>query len=371
MPTDDEILYMKRACRLALRGTGRVSPNPLVGAVVVRNGVVVGEGYHLYERKDHAEVIALAQAGSKAKGADLYVNLEPCSHVGRTPPCVDSIIRAGVRRVFVAIRDPNHLVSGQGIAALRKQGIEVREGVCREEASRLNEKFLHFIQTRRPFVLLKLGMTLDGRIAAASGQSRWITGEQSRRVAHNLRFEYDAVLVGVNTVVADDPSLDTRGARRKPLTKVILDSELRTPQTARVFKSPGPVVIFFGPGASESHAPALRQAATLIPVTKTSDGLDWDCILRALGEQGVTSVLIEGGGRVAASAIRAGVVQKIAFFYAPKILGAEGISGIGRLGVRDLSDALQLADMRVKRLGSDFLVEGYPITALRPARFPA
>ncbi|RPI27190.1 MAG: bifunctional diaminohydroxyphosphoribosylaminopyrimidine deaminase/5-amino-6-(5-phosphoribosylamino)uracil reductase RibD, partial [Acidobacteria bacterium] len=240
---------MKRALRLARRGVGRVSPNPLVGAVIVKDGIIVGEGYHVYERKDHAEVVALRAAGPLARGADLHLNLEPCSHFGRTPPCVESIIQAGIRRVSIATLDPNPLVSGQGIEALRKHGIEVHEGICREEALRLNEKFFHFIQTGRPFVLLKLAMTLDGRIATASGESRWITGEAARRIVHGWRYEYDALLVGVNTVLADDPSLDTRGSRQKPLTKVILDSGLRTPATARLFSTPGAVVIFHGSDA--------------------------------------------------------------------------------------------------------------------------
>ena len=336
-----------------------MSPNPLVGAVIVRDGGVVGEGYHLYERKDHAEVAALRQAGDLARGSDLYINLEPCSHFGRTPPCAQAVVDAGIRRAFVALRDPNPLVSGKGIATLLENGIQVNEGLCRGESARLNEKFLHFIQTGRPFVLLKLALTLDGRIATATGESRWITGEAARRVVHRLRYEYDALLVGISTLLHDDPSLDTRGARRKPLTKVILDSELRTPPQARVFSSPGRVVIFHCPGASPDRATVLGQKALLLPVRRNRSGLDWDCVMKWLGEQKITSVIIEGGGQIAASALSSGVVQKVAFFYAPTILGREALPGIGSLNVSRLSQAIRLEDAKRTSLGPDLLIQGY------------
>ncbi len=360
MPTDaDHLHFMKRALRLARRGAGSVSPNPLVGAVVVRDGRVVGEGYHLYERKDHAEVVALRQAGDLARGSDLYINLEPCSHFGRTPPCAPAIADAGIRRAFVALRDPNPLVSGKGIATLAENGIQVHEGLCRGESARLNEKFLHFMQTGRPFVLLKLALTLDGRIATAAGESRWITGEAARRVVHRLRYEYDALLVGISTLLHDDPSLDARGAKQKPLTKVILDSELRTPPQARVFSSPGRVVIFHSPDASPDRAAVLGQKATLLPVRRNRPGLDWDCVTKWLGEQKITSLIIEGGGQVAGSALSAGVVQKIAFFYAPRILGSEALPGIGSLNVSRLADAIRLEHLKRTSLGPDLLIEGY------------
>ena len=336
-----------------------MSPNPLVGAVIVRDGRVVGEGYHLYERKDHAEVAALRQAGDLARGSDLYINLEPCSHFGRTPPCAQAVVDAGIRRAFVALRDPNPLVSGRGIATLLENGIQVHEGLCRGESARLNEKFLHFIQTGRPFVLLKLGLTLDGRIATATGESRWITGEAARRVVHRLRYEYDALLVGISTLLHDDPSLDTRGARRKPLTKVILDSELRTPPQARVFSSPGRVVIVHCPGASPDRATVLGQKALLLPVKRNRAGLDWNCVMKWLGEQRITSVIIEGGGQIAGSALSSGVVQKVAFFYAPTILGKEALPGIGNLNVSRLSQAIRLEDAKRTSLGPDLLIQGY------------
>jgi diaminohydroxyphosphoribosylaminopyrimidine deaminase/5-amino-6-(5-phosphoribosylamino)uracil reductase len=361
MPTEaDHLHFMKRALQLARRGAGRVSPNPMVGALIVRDGRIVGEGYHVYERRDHAEVMALRQAGNLARGADLYINLEPCSHFGRTPPCAQTVIDAGISRAFIAIRDPNPLVSGKGIATLRRNGVQVNEGLCREESARLNEKFLHFIQTGRPFVLLKLALTLDGRIATAAGESRWITGEAARRVVHKLRYEHDALLVGINTLLHDDPSLDTRGARQKPLTKIILDSELRTPAHARVFASPGRVLIFHGSGASPDRLAALGQKALLLPVTRSTAGLDWNCITKLLGEQGITSLMIEGGGQVSASALLSGVVQKVAFFYAPKILGNEGVPAIGGLGIPNLSQAIELSAAETRRVGQDWLFQGYP-----------
>jgi len=360
MPTEaDHLHFMKRALQLAQRGAGRVSPNPLVGAVIVRDGRVVGEGYHVYERKDHAEVVALRHAGELARGADLYINLEPCSHFGRTPPCARSVIEAGIRRAFVAIRDPNPLVSGNGITALVESGIDVQEGLCREESERLNEKFLHFIQTRHPFVLLKLALTLDGRIATSAGESRWITGQAARRVVHKLRYEYDALLVGSSTLLRDNPSLDTRGTRRKPLTKIVLDTELRTPPEARVFSSSGPVLIFHGYNAAPDRLARLRDKAALVPVPGTPAGLDWNCVMNLLGQQTITSLMIEGGGQVAASALLAGVVQKVAFFYAPKILGSDGVPGIQGLKIGSLADAIPLHAAQVKRLGQDFLVQGY------------
>jgi diaminohydroxyphosphoribosylaminopyrimidine deaminase/5-amino-6-(5-phosphoribosylamino)uracil reductase len=396
MPVADEIALMKRALGLARRGAGRVSPNPLVGAVVCRNGRIIGEGYHLYETRRHAEVVALDHAGSEAAGADLYVNLEPCCHHGRTPPCVDRIVSAGVRRVFVSIRDPNPQVNGKGVALLRQAGVEVIEGLCSQDAAVLNEKFLHFVRTGLPFVLLKLALSLDGRIATSSGDSRWITGPAARRHAHRLRFEYDAMLVGINTVLRDDPSLNVRWRRSKRVLRVILDSRLRTPPTARLFDSGDPVIIFHALDVDDTRAKHLAAKATLAraPVaqpsrlrssenaslpwtasetpTPQSGGdspwlrapsahlfLDWEFILSRLAEDYVTSLLIEGGGKVAASALRAGVVQKVNFLYAPKIIGAEGAPGVGDLGMACLAQALELDRLKVRLLPPDVLVEAY------------
>ena len=351
--------FMKRAIALARRGMGRVSPNPLVGAVLVQNGQIVGEGYHLYQRKAHAEVVALQSAGRRTVGASLYLNLEPCIHQGRTPPCVDRIVKDQLSTVFVAVRDPNPQVAGQGIERLRKEGIDVHEDLCREQAIRLNEKFFHFIQRNRPFVLLKLAMTLDGKIATGSGESQWITGEKAREQVHRLRYEYDAILVGIQTILKDDPTLDVRWTRHNSILKVILDSKLRTPPGARLFNSSDRVIIFCGRQAPKQEFETLSKQATLIQVPGRNGQLDWNQVLTELGQLRVSSLLIEGGGRVAASALQAGIVQKINFFYGPKIMGGSGRSGIEDLGVVRLEEALKLSALRVRRLGPDFMVEAY------------
>lgn len=350
---------MKRAIALARRATGRVSPNPLVGAVVVQQGAVVGEGYHVYKSKEHAEAVAIGHSGKSGAGAALYVNLEPCSHYGRTPPCVHRIAEAGLSDVFVATRDPNSLVGGSGISWLRDKGIRVHLGLCREEATRLNEKFFHFVSTGRPFVLLKLALTLDGKIAARSGESLWITGSDARKRAHRLRYEYDAVLVGINTVLKDDPSLNVRWIRKKPIARIILDSTLRTPPDARLFSVSDPVIIFYSDQVAENRIQALTGKAKLISVGKREERLDWEQVLKHLKTERITSLIIEGGGQVAASALRAGIVQKISFFYGPKIIGSAGIPGIGDLGIDHLQQALTLRDARLRRLSQDFFIEAY------------
>ena len=349
--------FMKRARALARRGAGRVSPNPMVGAVVVRSGRIVGEGYHLFERKDHAEVVALREAGRRASGAALYLNLEPCAHTGRTPPCVDRILEAGIEQVFVSLRDPDARVSGRGVRRLRRHGIQVMEGLCREEALRLNEKYFHFAATGNPFVLLKLAFTLDGRIATRTGDSRWITGERARREAHRLRYEYDAILVGIGTVLRDDPSLDVRWRRRNRITKVILDPRARIPGRARVFESGDPVIIFHDAALPQKKLSRLPVQAVLQGVPCQNGLLKWREILKRLGRAGVTSLIIEGGGKVAASALRSGVVRKAAFFYGPRLVGSEGVPGVGDLAVDSLKDAVGLGNIRIRRLHPDFLVD--------------
>lgn len=350
---------MRRALALARRGVGRASPNPLVGAVVVKDGQTIGEGYHVYEKRDHAETLALLKAGPRAAGASLYVNLEPCCHQGRTSPCVDRIVEAGISDVFVGTGDPNPLVGGKGLQKLREQGIRVQEGLCRQEASRLNEKFFHFMGTGYPFVLLKLALTLDGKIATRTGESQWITGEAARGEAQRLRYEYDAVLVGINTILNDNPLLTVRWKRTKPTTRIILDSLLRTPPTARIFEAPDRVVILHAFQAPEARARQLATKATLFAVPEQNGLLCWEAILRRLAELPVTGVVIEGGGRVAASALRAGIVQKVNFFYAPKIIGGDGAPAIEPLNVNRLEDALNLREIQLRQIGNDYLVEGY------------
>jgi len=350
---------MRRALALARRGAGRVSPNPMVGAVVVKNDRRVGEGYHLFSKKDHAEVLALRSAGKEASGADLYLNLEPCSHHGRTPPCVDRILESGIRNVFVATLDPNPQVAGKGIRILQQAGINVEVGLCEKEATRLNEVFFHFITSGSPFVTLKSAMTLDGKIATKSGASKWITGDQSRRQGHRLRYESDAILTGVNTVLQDDPSLDVRWTRSNPITKIVLDTHLRTPPQARLFRSGDRVLIFHGAPAKNSRKKLFENRAILISVPVCEDGVQFGPILDELGKLSISSVLIEGGSRIAASAVKGGYVKRVCFFYGSKLIGGNGLSALGDLGVGSLNQSPYITDIRVRRLGDDFWVQGY------------
>lgn len=366
--------FMRLALRLAAQGLGRTSPNPAVGAVLVTpDGVVVGEGYHRKAGLPHAEVEALAVAGEKAKGATLYVNLEPCSHHGRTPPCADAIIRSGVAKVHFSIYDPNPLVSGRGGEMLRQAGIEVTAGLLAADAARLNEAFIKHVTTKLPFVTLKSAMTLDGKIATVTGDSKWITGEDARRFVHRLRDQVDVVMVGVGTVLADDPLLTTRlnsKSAHHPL-RVIVDSHGRTPLNARVLTNPAkPPLIAVTREAQERRIADLRRAGAVVTVLPNdSDGrVDLTALLSRLGQQGLISVLIEGGGRLAASALNAGVVDRVLSFIAPKIVGGDGPTPVSGHGVKVMGEAITLTPPRIRRFGQDVLLESYVRRCLRKER---
>lgn len=348
---------MRRALALARRGFGQVSPNPAVGAVVVKEGRIVGEGYHVFDKTAHAESLSLESAGKEAKGATIYVNLEPCCHVGRTPPCAGALLQAGVERAVIAIRDPDPRVSGRGVEKLASNGVEVVEGVCAEEATRLNETFLHYQRFKTPFVLLKLAQTLDGKIATRIGDSKWVTGQSARQEGHRLRYGYDSILVGVGTVLSDDPSLDVRWKKRNSITKVLLDSDLRTPPSARVFLSGDPVIIFHRMNARSPSA--YSQNTRLIAVPSQKEGLSWPHVLTQLGNFGIQSVMIEGGRSVATSALKQRVVQKLCLFLAPRIVGEDGLSGFGLLETELLGDAIELQRWQSRAVGSDLMIEAY------------
>lgn len=357
--------YMKMALELARKGEGFTSPNPMVGAVLVKDGEVVGKGYHARAGLAHAEIEALREAGEKAKGATLYVNLEPCCHHGRTGPCVEAIVAAQVKRVVLAMVDPNPLVAGKGIARLKAAGVEVAAGVLAEEAARLNEVFIKYITTGLPFVVAKAAVSLDGKIATRLGESQWITGEEARAFGHRLRHRYDAVLVGVNTVLADNPSLTARlpeGRGRDPV-RIVLDSSARTPPDARIItqESSAPTIIAVTEEAAEERVTALSRAGAQIVVTPARKGrVDLAWLMKELAAREITSVLIEGGGEVHASALSAGIVDKVVFFIAPKIIGGKEAPGpVGGCGADRLAGAVTLRDVRVSRLGEDILVEGY------------
>jgi len=350
--------FMKRALTLARRG--RTSPNPMVGAVVVRDGRIVGEGYHPRAGEPHAEVFALDRAGALAKGADLYVTLEPCCHQRRTPPCTEAVIRSGVRRVFAAMTDPNPEVGGMGIEILRSAGIEVQVGLMESEARKLNEAYIKRVTSGLPFVLWKAAMTLDGKIATRTGDSRWITGERARKEAHRLRSKYDAVLVGVGTVLADDPELTARGIRgaANPL-RVVADSNASTPPRARVLSAAAETLIAVTRKASEAQVEALHKAGAGMLVLPDSGGrVDLRALMAELADRGLNSVLLEGGGELAASMLDLGLVDRGLIFIAPKIVGGRSAkTPIEGEGIELMSRALGVSRPRIRRFGDDTALE--------------
>lgn len=348
---------MRRALRLAARAAGRTSPNPLVGAVVVKDGRIVGEGSHRAAGEPHAEAVALEKAGEEARGGTLYLTLEPCTHHGRTPPCADAVIASGVARVVAAMRDPDPRVDGRGFRALRAAGIEVEQGVLEDEAARLNEGFVTRVREGRPFVLVKLAVTVDGRVAVPG--RRYLVGKQALREVHKLRDRYDAVLVGIGTVLADDPELTVREVRGRDPLRVVLDADARTPPTAKVVRAKDPqrTIVFVARDAEQRRVKRLRDAGVLVatlPRAADGDGLDVAAALRWLGERGVNTVLSEAGPRVAGSLLRAGLAGRLLLIVAPLA------GGDGPLAIAGLSTPIELARLRARRLGSDVLLEGEP-----------
>lgn len=359
---------MTLALCLAAKGRGRTSPNPMVGAVVVSRADIVGQGSHRKAGGPHAEVLALSQAGSRAKGGTLYVTLEPCSHLKkRTPPCVPLVISSGVRRVVVAMVDPNPQVRGRGVAQLKRAGIRVEVGCLEAEARQLNEAYIHWVQTGRPFTILKAGMTLDGQIATAGGESQWITGEAARLRGHRLRAEVDAVLVGIGTVLRDDPQLTARTggdpvrlAPRQPL-RVVVDSRLRIPLRAAVLQrqDEAHTVIATTRAAPSKKIVALQGRGIDVLVLPAAGGhVDLAALWTRLGQLGVTSLLVEGGSDLNAAALRAGLPQRLMCFIAPLLLGGQDAKGLfGGLSPRRLREALPLKNLRSEPVGRDMLIQ--------------
>jgi diaminohydroxyphosphoribosylaminopyrimidine deaminase/5-amino-6-(5-phosphoribosylamino)uracil reductase len=355
---------MRMALRLAEKARGRTSPNPMVGAVVVKNGKVISCGYHKKAGEPHAEAIALMKAGKVARGATLYVTLEPCSHTNkRTPPCTPLVMQSGVKRVVVAMIDPNPHVSGGGIKALRKAGIDVQTGVLEADSKKLNEAFIKHVTTGLPFVTLKIAQTLDGRIATATGESKWITGEAAREEGHRLRDQHDAILVGINTVLKDNPSLTTRIPRGRDPLRVIVDSKLRIPLTAKVLTQRSTAKTFIATLDSmpKDRLGALLDAGAEILIVKEKNGqVDLKQLMRMLGSFGVTSVLIEGGSTVNASALQAGIVDKVVMFEAPVLMtGADSLCSVGGKSPARLSKAVRLHRVTSQWVGQDLMLEGY------------
>jgi diaminohydroxyphosphoribosylaminopyrimidine deaminase / 5-amino-6-(5-phosphoribosylamino)uracil reductase len=349
---------MARALELAKQGVGQVSPGPLVGCVIVSaSGDVVGEGFYIFEAVKHAETIALAQAGEKARGGTAYVSLEPHAHHGRTPPCTDALIAAGIKRVVAPIEDLNPKVSGKGFAHLRAAGLEVETGLLAAEATQLNEAYLHYMRSGRPFVHLKLAVSLDGKIATRTGDSRWVAGPESRQRAHELRHAYDAILVGAGTVAKDDPLLTDRSGlpRRRPLVRVVLDDEVRLSSDSQLAKTAAeaPVLVF----GRSTHEDVSKNGVEILPL----DPKDLRSVLAELGRRSLQSVLVEGGAAVAGSFIEAGLVDKVTFFVAPKIVGgSDSRSAIAGKGVELMSGAIELEGIETVQRGRDIEVTGYP-----------
>ncbi|MDT7540947.1 MAG: diaminohydroxyphosphoribosylaminopyrimidine deaminase [Acidobacteriota bacterium] len=356
---------MRRALELAACGTGQVSPSPLVGCVIANaDGEIVGEGHYLAERIKHAETLALEQAGERTRGATAYVSLEPHAHHGRTPPCTDALIRAGIKRVVAPCEDPNPLVSGRGFAHLKAAGVQVSVGVLAREAARLNEKYFHSQRAGRPFVHLKLATSLDGRIATRTNDSRWVTGEESRARVHELRHEYDAILVGAGTATADDPLLTDRSnlARHRPLVRVVLDDDLHLWPESRLAATARetPTLVFASGLADPSRAPALEARG--VEVVKLNSGSrDLRAVLAKLHERTLQSVLVEGGATVAGLLVDARLIDKVTFFVAPVIIGGrDARAAIAGEGAARLAEALRLRDIEITRRGDDVEVTGYP-----------
>ena len=359
-------VFMRQALRLARRGLGRTSPNPMVGAVLVRGGKLLGAGWHRRAGWPHAEVEALRDAtrrGTPVRGATLFVTLEPCCTHGRTPPCTEAIVAAGIRRVVVAATDPNPCHAGRGFDLLRAAGIAVETGVLADEATRLNEVFNHWVMQRTPFVTVKAAMTLDGKIATASGESKWITGPPARAAGMRLRFAADAVLVGINTVLADNPALTVRGPAgrlRKAPRRIVLDALARTPAESVVASDAfaGRTTVVVSSSAPPARVKRLAQRVQVLTAPVHEGRIDLAWLLAHLGGEGVASVLVEGGGEVNAAFLESGLAQRVAFFYAPKILGGrDARRGVAGAGARSLQDLIELREVVWRRVGEDLLLQ--------------
>jgi diaminohydroxyphosphoribosylaminopyrimidine deaminase/5-amino-6-(5-phosphoribosylamino)uracil reductase len=358
--------YMQEALQEAQKAQGRTTPNPMVGCLVVKGQRLISKGFHGRAGGPHAEVVALRRAGEEAFGAEMYVTLEPCSHHGRTGPCTEAIIAAGIKRVIVGVKDPNPIVNGRGIRRLRASGIKVEVGILKSRCTILNEAYNYFIRERRPYVLAKVAQSLDGKVATKVGESKWITSKEARRYGHSLRNVADAMLVGVGTILADDPQLTCRLRGGRDPIRLILDSRARTPLDANVVqiaqRSKAPTWVVVGPKASSKKRSALERAGVETFSTKLCAGkIDLEDLLLHLGERELLSILIEGGPTVLGSFFEAKVVNKLYAFVAPILIGGvEALSSIGGTGPAHLLNAARLAQVEVETVGRDFLVTGYP-----------
>jgi diaminohydroxyphosphoribosylaminopyrimidine deaminase/5-amino-6-(5-phosphoribosylamino)uracil reductase len=361
---DLDIVFMRLAIREARKGLGKTSPNPCVGAVVVKNGRLIAKGYHRKAGLPHAEVNALTLAGNEAAGATLFVTLEPCNHTGRTPPCTERILTAGISRVVVGMNDPNPLVNGGGNVYLERRGVSVTSGLLEDECRQLNQPFIKHVTTGLPWVIMKAGLSVDGRIATRSGHSKWITCADSRRHVHRLRDRVDAVLVGSGTALTDDPSLTTRltGQRGRDPLRVVLDSRLQLSTKAKMLQleSKAHTWIFSGPDADPVRRNQLVAAGAVVKSVTTGrdGGLDLVAVLKELGEAGITSLLVEGGGQVHASFLRQDLYDQANLFIAPIFIGSEGVPVVGSLGADKIGEGKRFRTERTRRFGNDVMIEG-------------
>ena len=354
----DDVAYMRQAVALARRGTGWTAPNPLVGAVVVKDGKVIGRGYHARCGGLHAERAALADCTVSPRGATMYVTLEPCCHQGRQPPCTDAILAAGIARVVVGSDDPNPLVAGKGLEILRRGGVEVVSGVLREACDALNPVFFHFIRTKRPYVVMKYAMTMDGKIATRTGTSRWITGEAARRRVHRDRHRYTAIMAGVGTVLADDPMLNCRIKGGKNPVRIICDTHLRTPLTSQIVRTAGEIPTILATCAEPSlYGPYLDAHCQVWTLPERDGHVDLDALMDRLGSGGIDSVLLEGGGTLNWAALESGIVQRVQAYVAPKLFGGDAKSPVEGQGVALPDQAVALKNTRISRVGEDILLE--------------
>ncbi|MFL0269081.1 bifunctional diaminohydroxyphosphoribosylaminopyrimidine deaminase/5-amino-6-(5-phosphoribosylamino)uracil reductase RibD [Candidatus Clostridium radicumherbarum] len=360
-----DIKYMKRALELAGKGIGYTNPNPLVGAVIVKDGKIIGEGYHEVYGSSHAEVNAFKNASEDVKGATLYVTLEPCSHYGNTPPCANAIAEKGIKKVIIGLKDPNPLVAGRGIKILQDNGIEVITGVLENEGRKLNEIFLKYITTKLPFCIMKTAMTLDGKIATHTGDSKWITGELSRKYVHRLRHRMAGIMVGIGTVLTDDPMLNTRldNEEGSDPIRIIVDSSARIPLEAKALNlsSKAVTIIAATEKADKEKLKALEEKGAEIIITPLKNNrVDLSFLMKSLGERKIDSILLEGGSKINYAALEEGIVDKVNAFIAPKLIGGEAAkSPVGGLGKAYMKDAIELKDIDIYTFGNDIMVEGY------------
>lgn len=358
---EQDIVYMRRALELAAKGCGYTNPNPMVGAVIVKNGKIIGEGYHERCGEGHAEVNAFRNATEDTEGADIYVTLEPCSHYGKTPPCADLIVSKKIKRAVIGALDPNPLVSGRGVEKLKAAGIEVVTGVLAEESISLNEIFMKYIRDKEPFVLAKWAMSLDGKIACHTGDSKWISCEESREEVQRLRHQMMGILVGVDTVIADNPKLTCRLENGKNPVRIVADSRLRIPMDATVLDGSVRTIILTTSHAPKEKIEALQEKQVELLICDGADGrTDLKQAMKQLGQMGIDSILLEGGGNLMFSAMQAGIVDKVCCYVAPKLIGGKDAkTPVAGMGFASMAEVLSLENMKVRTCGTDVVMEGY------------